>query len=349
MLTMRRPAGVVVAAVVLGLMAVLAILGTIVSLVASMVIHPPVTIPGFRVIMVVFNLVALGIFGFCGWTVAGLFKMRRWARIAIVVIGGLEFAVCAVAGFGVLAVRHLVPVVPPPPPGMAQPGLDLSAVPMIIEVMAAFYFFLALIGVWWLVYFNLPSVRAAFSGANLMVTNPDILPPGGAVAFPVVADAGTPGWRIVIIVWACLMLFSLLYFPLVLVMHTPFFLFGAIITGSREMLLLALMGVIQLIMGIGLIRKWKAAWYVALFWQIYTIAYSLSMFLPGMDSRFIAYEEQAMARYSPAGAPAFPIGAFFHGPFFVFCFGFGLAIVALFTIALFKRKEDYLGTDSAAV
>jgi hypothetical protein len=344
---MRRPAGVVVAAVVLGLMALVAILGTIVSLVASMVMHPPVTIPGFRVIMVVFNLVALGFFGFCGWTVVGLFKMRRWARVSIVVIGALDFAVCAIAGFGTLAVRHMVPVMPPPPPGMAQPGPDLSILPMIFELMAAFYFFLALIGVWWLVYFNLPSVRAAFSGANLMVTNPDILPPGGAAAFPIVAEAGTPGWRIVIIVWACLMLLGVLSLPLVLVMHIPFFLFGAVVTGSRELLVLVLMGVIELVMGIGLIRKWKAAWYVALFWQIYTIAYSLSMFLPGMGARFLATEEQIMAQNSPAGALPFPIATFFHGPFFAICFGFGLAIVAFFTVALFKRKEDYLGADSA--
>src|ERR1700735_5378711 len=105
MIAMRRPAGVVVAAVVLGLMALLAILGTIVSLVASVYMHPPVNIPGFHVFMVVFNLFALGILGFCGWTVVGLFKMRRWARVSIVVIGGLEFFFCAVAGFGVVGAR----------------------------------------------------------------------------------------------------------------------------------------------------------------------------------------------------------------------------------------------------
>lgn len=340
---MRRPAGVVVAAVVLGLMALVAILGTLVSLVASVYMHPPVNIPGYHVFMVLINLVALGIFGFCVWTVVGLFKMRRWARVAIVVIGGLDFVFCAVAGFGILAARHLVPVMPPPPPGMAQPGLDLSMLPMIFELMAAFYFFIALIGVWWLVYFNLPSVRAAFSGANLLVTNPDILPPGGAAAFPIATQAGTPGWRIVIIAWACFMLLGVLSLPLVLVLHTPIFLFGAVVTGTMELLVLVLMGIIELVMGIGLIRKWKAAWYVALFWQLYTIAYSLSMLIPGMWTRFIACEEQASAKFAPAGSPVFPMEEFFRGPFFLICLGFGFSIVVLFTVALFKRKEDYLG------
>lgn len=340
---MRRPAGVVVAAVILGLMALVATLGTLVSLVASVVMHPPVTVPGFRFIMVVFNLVALGLFGFCGWTVVGLFKMRRWSRVAIVVIGGLDFFFCSVAGVGMLAARKLVPAIPPPPAGMAQPGLDLSALPMVFDAIAAFYFFLALIGVWWLVYFNLPSVRAAFSGAGLMVTNPDILPPGGAAAFPVATSEATPGWRIVMIVWACLMLVSVLGLPVVLVMHTPLFLFGAIVGGSKEIAALTLMIAVQVFMGIGLLRKWRAAWYVALLWQIYTVAYTLAFLLPGNWERFIAYEEQASARFSPAGTPAFPVGEFFHGPFFLICFGFGLAIVALFTVALFKRKEDYLG------
>jgi hypothetical protein len=343
MITMRRPAGVVVAAVVLGLMALIAILCTLGSLVASIFVHPPMTIPGFRVIMVTFNLVALAIFGFCGWTVVGLFKMRRWARIAVVVIGGVDFFFCAVAGIGMLAARKLFPVMPPPPAGMAQPGVDLSALPMVFEAIAAFYFFLALIGVWWLVYFNLPSVRAAFSGANLMVTNPDILPPGGAAAFPIATESATPGWRIAIIVWACFMFLGVLSVPIVLVMHTPLFLFGAVISGSREMMVLLLMVAVQLFLGIGLLRKWKAAWYVGLFWQIYTVVYTLTFFLPGNWERFIAYEEQASARFSPAGTPPFPMGEFFHGPFFLICFGFGLAIVAFFTVALFKRKEDYLG------
>lgn len=332
---MRRPAGVVAAAVVLGLLTVIGILGATLSLVVSTVMHPPVTFPGFRFIMVGTNLIGLCFFGYCAWTVVDLFRMRRWARVSAVVIGGLLFAFSALAGVAMLAVRRFVPMIPSSGPT----PVDTST---IIFFIALFYFCLSLIGLWWIVYFCLPSVRAAFNGSRLMVTNPDILPPGGAVEIPV-ATAGTPGWRVVIIVWACLMLFGAIGLPMVLALRTPLFLFGATLTGGAEVTFLLVMLVVQVYLGIGLIRKWKAAWYVAVLWQIYAFGYTLAFLLPGMWGKFIACEEQAAARWAPPGVPPFPLESFYRSPFMVFCFALGIALMVLFTVALFRRKEDYLG------
>ena len=332
---MRRPAGVIIAAVVLGLMTLLGILVTFASLIVSFVMHPPVNVPGFRVIMVGFNLIGLCFCGYCVWTIVDLFRMRRWARISAVVIGGLLFAFSALAGVGMLAVRHLAPMIP-------SPGPTPVNVEGIFVLMALFYFFVSLIGLWWVVYFCLPSVREAFNGSRLMVTNPDILPPGGAAVIPVAAPP-TSGWRIVIIVWACLMLMCSLFLPMTLALRVPMFLFGAILSGGAEVAVLVAMAALWIYMGIGLILKWKPAWYVALFWQIYAFAYTLTFLIPGMWGKFIAYQEQMAARWSPPGSQQIMITSIYHGPFMVFCFVFGLAIVAVITVALFRRKEDYLG------
>jgi hypothetical protein len=126
-------------------------------------------------------------------------------------------------------------------------------------------------------------------------------------------------------------------------MHTPLFLFGAVIGGSAEAVVVALMAGLWLVMAIGLIRKWKVAWYLGLFWQIYTFVFFLAFLIPGMLGRFIAYEEDAMSRWSPPGAAGMMPSVGFFGPIMAISFGLGLVIVIVFTVALFKRKEDYLG------
>jgi hypothetical protein len=181
---MRKPAGVIAAAIMMGLMALLGILGVSLSLVVSIIIHNPVNnMPGFRVIMVLANLLVLGFFLFCGWTVVGLFRMRRWARVSSIVIGALVCILSGLAGAAIFAARNFVPKLPPPPPGADPQTAMLADLPIIIEAAVAFYFAVALVGLWWAVYFSLPGVGRAFR-ANLMVTNPDVVPPGGSVTIP---------------------------------------------------------------------------------------------------------------------------------------------------------------------
>jgi hypothetical protein len=341
-LTMRKPAGVIAAAVVMGLMALLGILGISFFLVVFLFMHNPVNLPGFRVIVVLSDLFVLAFFLFCGWTVVGLFRMQRWARGAAIVIGALVCLFSAGAGAGILAVRNFVPAMPPPAPG--EPASVLSSLWLVVAAIAAFYFVLALIGLWWAVYFSLPKVRAAFQGAGLLVTNPEIVPHGGSVLVTSAPEAGASGWRIVIVIWACLMLLAILYAPMVLVMHTPLFLFGAVVSGGAEIAYVALIAVLELLLGVGLIRKWKFAWYLGLAWQIFALAYGFTFLIPGMLDKFIAYETDLMSRWSPPGvAPMIP-GAGLFGPLLAVGFGLGAVLLIVFTIALFKRKVDYLGT-----
>jgi hypothetical protein len=333
---MRRPAGVTVAAVVLGLMTLMGVLGVMLSLAASMLLpHLPVSGVQFRALLVCSNLLALAFFVYCAWTVIDLFRLRRWARISAIVIGSLLFLVSLLAGLAILAARRFASLIP-------QSGPTPVDVTQIFVVMAAFYFLIALIGLWWIVYFSLPSVRSAFVSPTLMVTNPDILPPGGEAQIPA-PPVGTPGWRVVLVVWACLMFLGVIGLPMVLFMHIPLFLFGAILTGPAEWGVLLIMFAAQVLLGIGLIRKWKFAWYLGLVWQIYAIGYTLTFLIPGMWNRFISYQEQLASRWATPGSVQLPMDALYHGPFMAICFALGIAVIVLFSVALFRCREDYLG------
>jgi hypothetical protein len=332
---MRRPAGVIAAAVVLGLITLIGIFAMMAGLGFAIFVRNPILPSAFRPFVILFDGLGLCFSLFCAWVVVDLFRMRNWARISAIIIGALIFFFCVVAGFGILAARQYAALLPQGP----NP-VNLTA---IFIGLAAFYFLFSLIGVWWVVYFNLRSVRAAFHTSILMVTNPEILPPGGAAVIAPAPGPGLSGWRVVIIVWACLMLISVLSLPLVLVLRTPLFLFGKIVTGPAEMVMILVLAALEIFLGIGLLRNWKAAWYVALLWQLYAFAFAICFLIPGMRARFVAYQEQAAARWLPAGTPQVPASLVWNGPLMTFCFALGMLFVVLCTVALLQRKEDYLG------
>ncbi|MGC2640003.1 MAG: hypothetical protein WA294_22690 [Acidobacteriaceae bacterium] len=332
---MRRPAGVIAAAVVLGLIALVGIFAMMLALGFAVFVHNPILPSAFRPFVILFNGLGLCFFLFCAWVFIDLLRMRNWARISAIILGALIFLFSALAGVGILLAQKYAALLPQGP----NP-IDMTA---IFIGIAVFYFLFALIGVWWIVYFTRQAVCAAFRGAGIMVTNPDILPPGGASVIAPAPGPGLSGWRIVIIVWACLMLISVLSLPIVFVMHTPLFLFGMIVTGPAETAILLVLAALEIFLGIGLLRKWKPAWYVALLWQLYTLAFALCFLIPGMRARFVACEEQAAARWMPAGTPQFPSSLVWNGPLMTFCFVLGMLSVVLCTVALFRRKEDYLG------
>jgi hypothetical protein len=336
---MRRPAGVVAAAVVLGLIALMGIFGGLVSMGVSIFMQNNPAIPavaGMRTVMVLTTGLMLCFFLFCGWTAVDLLRMRRWARYAVLVIGGLEFLFCALLSGMMILIRNTAPAMPqatPTPIGM----------PAMFIAIGAFYGILSLIGAWWLVYFNLAPVRAAFAGAGQAAMEAG---PGASLGVVAQAPDGTPGWRIVIIVWACVMLFSVVGLPMVLAMHLPVFLFGLVLRGAAGTTLMVALYAVMLYMGIGLLKKWRAAWYAALAWQVYTVAVFVSFLLPGVWARFVAYQQELMGHWGFAVTTPDATMAIDARPFMrigmVIGGIVGAAIVAVFTVALFKRREDYL-------
>ena len=333
-MTTHRPGGVVVAAVVLGLMALLGIFGSLISVATTFFLRLPgmPEVPGVRAVMAITAALMLCFFLFCGWTVVGLFRMRAWARYAILAIGGIEFCFCALMSAAMILVHSAPPPVPVGTPSPVSMGAVLLG-------MAAFYGFLSLIGAWWLVYFNLRPVRAAFSGTTQAVIAPELGESQGIVAQP---QAGMPGWRIFIVVWACLMLLSPLYVPLIFLMHVPLFLFGFVLRGTPAMVVVLVLFAVQFYLGVGLLKKWKPAWYVALAWQVYTLVFFLTFFLPGVWTRFMAYQQEIQGSWlSRLNLPTAP-PVMDMRPFMAMGMALGAVMVGLLTWALVERRGDYL-------
>lgn len=343
-MTGQRPAGVVVAAVVLGLMAAMGIFGSLISAATTFFLRAPgmPEVPGVRAVMVVMAVAILCFFLFCGWTVVGFFRMRAWARYAILAIGGIEFCFCALIGASMVLLRSMPLPVPAGTPSPMNMGIVFLA-------MAGFYGLMSLIGAWWLVYFNLKPVREAFSGAAMAARDLAMVPgfapaPGEAEAVMAAAPAqpGTSGWRIVIIVWACLMLFSLLFFPMVFMTHLPLFIFGMELRGVAATTTTVVLLAVMVYIAVGLLKKWTAAWYVALAWQAYTLVFFLTFFVPGVWARFISYQQEIQGYWLsrmnlPSAPPAMDIR-----PVMAMGMVLGGAMVAVLTWALVERRGDYL-------
>lgn len=328
---MRRPVGVIIAAVLLGIVALFGILGEALALGVAIFSHSPVIpkIPGVRAMMISFTALELAFFVFCAWAVVALFRLRPWSRVAAIVIAGVMTFFTACGGFGMFLARHYAAMLPP---GPASANVDTA-----IVGMALFCFLISLISIWWLIYFSLAGVRRAFVGSPAFAAGAG--PDGTTAITAVSAKPPTSGWRIVIIIWACLMLLSVVSLPAVLWMNMPMFFFGAILGGSAGRVVVLVLWAIEIYMAIGLLRKWKAAWYVALLFQIYAIGYCAEFVVPSVRARYMAYMQDIMAR-SSAGLVA--PEAFMNGTFLAFGFGFGAILAVVLTWALIARKEDYL-------
>src|SRR5208282_3322889 len=103
--------------------------------------------------------VALAVWGIL--TTVGLFRLRRWARYSILVICG------CLALFGLVSCLMILLLMFVPLPMAAnmdasQAQSAQSFVKIMFGAMAFFYFLVGALGVFWLVYFNLKTVREAF-------------------------------------------------------------------------------------------------------------------------------------------------------------------------------------------
>jgi hypothetical protein len=164
--TASRPAGVNLSAVVLSLLILFGALVLAGSVAALFFTRNPLVprIASVRIVLSAFDLLLLLLLCWCAWTVAGLFRLRSWARYSMLVIGVLDFLVFAVFCATMLLARRnpiVVGMDAHPNPGMPIP------LGIMILTLAIIYGGIALIGLWWVVYFSLPPVRNAFAAAKM--------------------------------------------------------------------------------------------------------------------------------------------------------------------------------------
>lgn len=218
-------------------------------------------------------IVAIGMFAVFGvWgttTSIGLFRLRNWARISIVV-----FAVL-LAFVGLLAAPFMM-LIPPPP--NVPPSYNTVRI-----VIAVFYGLLGLLGVFWVYYFCRRATRDVF----------------GAVT---VTQSGGRPLSISIIGWWFLVcgVVSVLFSPL----RIPITLFAWIVTGWGAAASYVIFGVLYATCGYGLLKLWPAARQAAIVLLCFGLVNGAVFFaLPGGDARM----EALMSRYRfGAEAPPMP-------------------------------------------
>ena len=148
----------VIAAAVIGILAsLLAILSTIAAIVGLSVMPPGnvAAIPPFAKSMVVAMMVlfaGLAIFGI--FTSVGVLRLKNWARISMLIWGGVMAIFCGLA----LVFVAFGPLQEPPGPSL----ISLSYVRLLFSVVYGIPF---LIGAWWLWLFNQPRVKEQFLAA----------------------------------------------------------------------------------------------------------------------------------------------------------------------------------------
>jgi hypothetical protein len=226
------------------------------------------------------GLVVAGLmFALAAWgvtTAIGLLRLRRWARVCILV-----FSVLMVVTFGSGAVvMAFLPLPAPPnaPPGLMT-GLRIGTV--------CIYGVLGLIGGWWLYLFNRAAVVAQFAPGP---------PPARPLSVSMIA------WFLLFGGVACVLY---TWLPL------PAMLFGFTVTGWHAKAAYLLLGLLQLWLGIGLLRLRPLSRVLTIGFFLFATLNSLAFaLLPGSAARMMqamATLPASMRQPTPADFPL-PLG-----------------------------------------
>jgi len=223
--TTKRPLGVTLAAVAAILGSGLFILLGLVMLLSAFVSTPQPAIPAplLKAVSIVMCFVLLGVAAWGITTSVGLFRMRGWSRWSILVFSGL------LAFMGGSTALLLSVVQLPPTPGASE---QIAGVVKIIA--AVVYGIPALIGAFWLYYFNTSRVRTQFGT--------------GAVA-------DGPGGRplsVSLIAW--LLIFRGGIYVVGAFSPFPGMVFGLMLTGWPARASYVALAAIEIALGVGLLR-----------------------------------------------------------------------------------------------
>jgi len=269
-------------------------------------------------------------------TSIGLFRLKNWARISVIVFSVLLILMSAFSGLGLL----VLPVISVPK-GMPDPGVMLA----VRVLMGVFWAVLLGIGIWWLVFFNRAKVKQQFAPLLASMPAPPVQAPylnqaGSGSTVTVPQASGCPV-SLTVIAW--ILIVSCAFVPLNLVMRTPAVFLTKLVVGWPAAIYYVVVAALLLYIGIGLLRLKPAARLVGIGYFAFTFVNSAIFFLaPGSGARMqslIEWQEKM-----------FPWGQLWQSqaalisdlrPMFVVdgCFGLALADVPVYF--LFTRKQAF--------
>ena len=326
---MKRPAGVTIAAVMVFIGSGLTLLSAGFMIFAFAVMPAAETTPAFtRDAGLIMSVLMLGL---AGWGIAtgiNLLQLREWSRISMIVFSGL-LLVMAVPGLLMMLVMPLaIPPASAYPPGDAMPSPEhlMTAVRV---VMAVFYALLAVLGGWWLYFFNTRPIRELFRGAATTSSSnwtPGVLAP---TEIP-----GSPKRPVSITIIAYLALVGACMFPVLNILHLPLTFLGFFFTGGKASLIVVGYMSVQLLMAYGLLKLEMWGRNLAIYYFNFAIFNSIiSVILPGAQAR---YEEVTATIQTSMGLPPTP----FQFPIW-FSLVFSLPMIAIQLWFVVTRKQAF--------
>jgi hypothetical protein len=250
------------------LVGILALLGSILALASGILMAVVLAVsgssnaamraPGAKVgvFLGVAFLVLLSIWGVS--TAIGVFLLKRWARISIIVFGAFLILGGFFGGLMIL-------VMPLPSAGQS----DASSFAAVKVGMGVFYLLMGAIGLWWVLLFNSRSVKEQFAGSQLTTDG-----------------TGKPV-SISIIAW--LLIFGCAFTPFGLAMRMPVAFMGLLLTGWAAAAVFVLLGACQLYIALGLLRLNPRSRVLAIYYSVFGGLNGILIYaLPGREARMAA-------------------------------------------------------------
>jgi len=343
---MKRSVGVTV-------IVILSLLGSVFTfaigiLVVVLMIMAPVPRSGpfpaspafFRVMLLLASLMYLlpAVWGIV--TGIGLWRLKNWARISMIVFSVLLILMGGFSGLMTL----VIPI--PPTPGN---NVDPSVITGVRISIGAFMLTLAGVGVWWLVFFNRSKVKEQFGLSPALADASSLQTSYPVQGVPVgTADPGARKRPLSISVLAWLVLISCLSLPFSLLLRAPAILFTKLLTGWPADLFYLAFAVAQVSIGLGLLRLRPAARMAAIIYFAFGSVNAAVFYLaPGGDARMLALMESERSMFPwMRMLPSQPQFHFESTPFLVMGAICGLIGTAIPLYFLITRKFAF---DKAAV
>ncbi len=229
-------------------------------------------------------------FGLCGFFVAlamwgiltavGLFRLRRWARYSVMIIGA-GLALIGLMSLLATVVMLVVPLAVPSTLDASQAQTAQTMTEVAFGVIGFLYSIMAAVGISWLVYFNLKSVRAVFAGEAGEVAKSRR--PFLISLLAVLNVISAP----------CCVMAALLPFPAVI--------FGLILHGWQKATIYLVFAALQAAMGAGLWRLKEWGRLLALGMMVFGVAQSVIYLV--RPSLILQYSAEVNRMVAPMQSP----------------------------------------------
>jgi hypothetical protein len=321
---LRRPTGVLVAATILGIFTVFNLIG-ILGLGFAVEISSAWSNPNLHAakhFFAIFGVIWICYLAFCVFVVVGLVRMQSWARICISILGALKLVFWSLMAIGMVGLRNRMPETSP---------ATLSVHSTFWIVLALIYASIAMIGLWWVVYFNLKSVRRSFTERN----SESLIVEGAVVQ-------GYTFWHVVVIVLAWLLLIGGLWMLAMSFLQVPFWFLGFTFRGTAAVSLELIYAALAVYSGIGLLRRSRTAFKTAIVLQAICLLSSCIALFPSATRQLWATSLEINQRF---GIPASSQFAESHSALIRVVQVFTLAMISFCLYALFRCRNVFEGRE----